>query len=500
MAGAPSDERTRVLVVGAGPAGLAAAARLVERGGARLRVRLAALGHHLGGKAASWRDSEGRYIDHGQHVVIGWYRELLALLERAGVDTRARLSWNGGETHLYEPRDQRVHTLHLRRNPIAMLAAALGYSGLTGAEKANVASFVTRNAGLFLGLQELEQFDDVCFTTLCLANGLRPSIVKTSIFLASRTAQLNWPGEISAYSMLKATREMGRDYKSARYAFVDGGMSERFWQPVLEYFARLGGEFEMMKKLTAIHVDHGRAVGVSFGEPDSGGHDQHSRHRSAFAGAIPIKPGTERVDRDFDYLITTLPATAFQELNPGDTAFWSIPAFAGVRNLRGVRPLALQIWHRAALTRRYPGALGGLDGPLPYLVDNKHLARDYREDPRYGAVLHFVGQETGFEHWSDERLLAQCLRNLRHVPGAEQLDREGVLHWQVVRHHSPDQLYFYTEPGINRFRPHARTPLANLFLAGDWVRSELDFPCMETAVRTGLSAADKVLGAVAAAA
>ena len=35
-----------------------------------------------------------------------------------------------------------------------------------------------------------------------------------------------------------------------------------------------------------------------------------------------------------------------------------------------------------------------------------------------------------------------------------------------------------------------------LWLAGDWVRSELDFPCMETAVRTGLAAADAVLKAL----
>ncbi len=491
--------RLRVLVVGTGPAGLAAAARLVERGRERVRVRLVALGHHLGGKAASWRDGEGRIIEHGQHVVIGWYRELIGLLTRAGVDAQARLNWNHGETHLYEPRDQRVHTLRLRRNPLATLGSALGYSGLSAREKANVAAFVAGNAALFLGLQALESLDDICFTAFCLANGLAPSIVQTSIFRASRTAQLNWPGEISAYSMLKATRVMGRDYRSARYAFPDGGMSERFWEPVLAHFKDLGGEIEFMKKLTAIHLDHGRAVAVSFGEPDSAGHHAASPHRSAFPGPIPLKPGSERLDRDFDYLITTLPATAFQELNRGDAGFWATPGFADIRRLRGVKPLGLQLWHRAALTRRYPGALGGLDGPLPYLVDNKHLMREYRYDPRYGAVLHFVGQETGYEDWSDEQHLATCLDNLRRVPGAEALDRDGVLHWQVVRHHSPDQLYFYTEPGIQRFRPHPRTAIPNLFLAGDWVRSELDFPCMETAVRTGQTAADKVLYALAAA-
>ena len=76
-----SDRRTRVLVVGGGPAGLAAAAHLLERAGsARCRVRLATLGHHFGGKADSWRDSQGRLIDHGLHVILGWYTEMKGLL------------------------------------------------------------------------------------------------------------------------------------------------------------------------------------------------------------------------------------------------------------------------------------------------------------------------------------------------------------------------------------------------------------------------------------
>ncbi len=487
-------------MVGAGPAGLAAAARLLERGGReRFRVRLALMGHHFGGKADSWRDREGRLIDHGQHVILGWYREMRGLLGRAGIDVDARLVQNHGHTYIYEPRDDRVHDFALKRNSFQVLYSTMTYSGLSAAEKRNIAGFVFSNLSLFLGMQDIEQFDDICFTAWCMANGLAPSIIETSAFRMSRTGQLNWPGEISAYSLLKTMRAVARDYRMARYHFCDGGMSERFWKPLADYIRDLGGEIEMMSKLTALRVEGGRVVAAEFAEPDSAGHDlpEHPPGRSRYEGAVPTKPDTMRVDRDFDYVVPAIPVTAFQELSPGDRSFWSIDDMVGIRKLRGVAPFALQIWHREHLTKRYESVIAGLDGPLGFVLDNKHIIREYRNDPRYGAVLYFVGQEAGYEHWSDEDHLTQCLSNISRLPGFERIDRKGILHYRVIRHRSPDKAYFYTEPGVQRFRPAAETSIPNLMLAGDWVRNKVDFPCMESAVVSGLAAADAVLRSAA---
>ncbi|HJZ85342.1 MAG TPA: hydroxysqualene dehydroxylase HpnE [Polyangia bacterium] len=71
-----------VVVVGGGFAGTACACALADRG---LRVTLLERREALGGRAWSFPDPEfGAELDNGQHLVIGAYRQTLALLERLG--------------------------------------------------------------------------------------------------------------------------------------------------------------------------------------------------------------------------------------------------------------------------------------------------------------------------------------------------------------------------------------------------------------------------------
>jgi len=79
------------------------------------------------------------------------------------------------------------------------------------------------------------------------------------------------------------------------------------------------------------------------------------------------------------------------------------------------------------------------------------------------------------------------------VKGYEGLDPDGVLHYRVLRHSGPHARYWNAEPGSLRHKPRSKTPLKGLYLAGDWIRGEMGFPCMETAVRSGREAAGHVL-------
>ena len=72
----------RVAVVGAGWSGLSAAVRLADAG---WRVTLFEMAARAGGRARSV-DAGGAVWDNGQHILIGAYRETLALMRRVGVD------------------------------------------------------------------------------------------------------------------------------------------------------------------------------------------------------------------------------------------------------------------------------------------------------------------------------------------------------------------------------------------------------------------------------
>jgi squalene-associated FAD-dependent desaturase len=72
----------RIAVIGGGWAGIAAAVELTA-GGAR--TTLFEAGRVLGGRARSI-DLDGRVLDNGQHILLGAYRETLALMRRVGTD------------------------------------------------------------------------------------------------------------------------------------------------------------------------------------------------------------------------------------------------------------------------------------------------------------------------------------------------------------------------------------------------------------------------------
>jgi len=90
---------------------------------------------------------------------------------------------------------------------------------------------------------------------------------------------------------------------------------------------------------------------------------------------------------------------------------------------------------------------------------------------------------------SRQEIIDLCLRELHQVLPATrdaQLVKATVIK-EVAATFSP-------EPGSDQWRPVARTPFHNFFLAGDWTRT--GWPAtMEGAVRSGYLAAEAILEA-----
>ncbi len=477
----------KVIVVGAGPAGLAAAEALLHKGRGRVAVTLLCLEPYLGGSAASWTTADGRVVEQGQHIMAGFYKEMSALLERAGVPKESNTVSNRGHMRVWEDRDQQTHELHFGASAVGALFDGLRYSGLSFREKLGFGSFMARSIAR-VGLGVPEEWDNLCLTAWALEHGLPASLAATNLFRASREAQFNWPGEISAYSVMQSLRELARDYSSSEVRFPAGSMSDIWWEPVARRIEALGGRILRRQRLLKLEHDGQRLTGLVFDELDPL-QDSQGFLEPPFA----ILPGSRRAWRDFDAAVVAIPVGAMQRVLKYDPVLRQMPGLDGIPRLTTVAPMGLHVWHRAEVTKGPRTLLCGLLPPMAVALDNKPFNPAYRDNPRYGSVLHFVGQETGFEDWSDEALLHRALRGIRRVDGYQDMDVQGVLAYRLVRDRAPHRRYWLSEPGSLRHKPQPRTPLDGLWLAGDWVRSKADFPCMETAVRSGRHAARLVL-------
>jgi len=134
-----------VVVVGAGCAGLSAATALAESGA---RVTVVEARPICGGRTFATRDRvSGDWVDNGQHVLFGCYRDTFAYLARNGAARRVRV-----QASLTVPMiDQHGRTSELRcpalPSPLQLAAGVLAWNGLPWRERVAVARLGPALAG-----------------------------------------------------------------------------------------------------------------------------------------------------------------------------------------------------------------------------------------------------------------------------------------------------------------------------------------------------------------
>jgi uncharacterized protein with NAD-binding domain and iron-sulfur cluster len=474
----------RVLVLGAGPAGLSAAARLLERGQGEVQVHVVHLQDVVGGKAASWRAADGLPVEHGWHMLVGFYDNLFALMARAGIDRESALASMAGDSHCYEPSDGKVHTLNSGGGKLAVAARFSVYDGLPRADRFNFARVMTQAFAIATSGENLARHDDVCFDTWAVELGLRRHVTRYAIFRFLRLAYFNFPEQISAYHVLSTLKHMSTS-EHAELFVCRAGTTETLWNPIAAYVQRLGARFEPSVAITDWIYDGDRIVGVRAAQALPTG------PLAPRVEGPPIVSGTERTLDGFDYVLSTLPVPAITAMNAQDERMWRSPFFKRLTNLRSGTTMSLTLVTARPVQTSYRGPLHGFPSPFNFVVDMKPYWEHFAYDPRVGSVLVFGGQESGFEGWSDAEVLAFTLESYAPVLG--DIAALGILRTELHRNRQPWERLFISEPGVEQFRPDARTPFRNLFLAGDWVRNRISIITMEGAVTSGIEAADLLL-------
>ncbi len=431
----------RVVVIGAGLAGLAAATALAERG---FRVAVLESRGRLGGRAGSFTDAaSGQVIDACQHVSMGCCTNFAHFCRYAGFasffQTQPRL-------YFMTP-DRRVSPFAADRLPAPFhLARAF-------LQAHYLSLFEKLRAAWGLGCLRFASADsDPPFLDWLRRHGQTPRIIDRF-----------W-GVVLTSALNESPDRIGLRY--ARKVFVDGFLNhpcgfevelptvplDRLYGRELQNrLEQLGVEVFLNRAVRAIHIRDGRVQSL----------DQRDGARI-----------------DADWYVAAVPFGRLLDLLPPEV-IEAFPAFAGLRRLETSPITSVHLWYDRPITA------------LPHVVLVDCVGQWLFNRGEIAAGEHYVQVVVsaarpfrGLGHEEVRRRITDELARLFPPAAAATLLRS-----RVVTEHAAT---FSAVPGVDQWRPVQASPLPNLLLAGDWTAT--GWPAtMEGAVRSGYLAAEALL-------
>jgi len=446
----------KVVVVGGGFAGLAAAIALQER---RHQVVLLERRGVLGGRATSSRDTvTGEDVDNGTHLMIGAYARTLALARRAGAED---LLLEQDDLLLEWIDEQGVSALDCPplAAPLHLLAGLIGLRvplrvKLQALRMGLAVRFGRRPEGLTLA-----QYFERC--------GQGPE-ARRLLWDPLALAILNEPPERAAAVLFHRVYQEAflRDNRNSRLVFLRCGWSG-FAERLAGYFQGRGGVIERRARAESLMVEEGRASGVRLARGPVA--------RELIAAGRPAEPGCERADA----VVCALPPRALAALVP--EGLRGRPPFDSLSRFEGSPIVSVEIWLDRVVVDRVMLGLRGCE--VEWLFDKGRLYG--REGaPQHLAFIVSAAYRSALK--TNAELVAAAEQALRRFFPA--MSTATIVRSLVLRDPSAT---FASTPALEALRPGPRTPIAGLFLAGDWTDTGLP-ATIEGAVRSGERAADAV--------
>lgn len=442
--------RKRVVVAGAGLAGLAAAWRLGGRG---LDIFILDRRSEPGGRASSFSEpATGRIVDCGQHVVLGACDRFLKILGEWGL--RDAIAWRDNYT-IYGERAGRARIVNFGRSPrlplkLQFLPSLAGFSLLTVGERLGaVALFIKISR---LREADLSALENITFEEWLISQKTPERCIRVLVEPVIVGALNGTAREVSARAALWVLRTGFLDAAShSRLGVPRGPLADFYQKPVLERFVKNGAEFALKSELTKVNIQNGRVVSV-----EAGGRTEPC---DALVLAVNFD-GAERIAGLRGIAeVSALAAVPHAPILSGHF-FFHENVFVASGEIALTGRTAQWIFDRAAAS--------GRSSDRGHLVTIVSAAREIASLPR--AEI-------------ERRLLADIRAAVPSARGAEPSGIFVTTVWNAT---------ILSAPGVERRRPAARTSVGGLFLASDACAT--GWPStMEGAVRAGETAAAAVL-------
>lgn len=454
----PTTSGQRVVIIGGGLAGLAAASALASRG---MKVTVLESRPRLGGRASSIVDRDtGETIDNCQHVAMGCCTNFRHFCEATSC---ADLFEIQKELHFVGPPGQ----AKIVRFAASLLPAPL-----------HLASSFMRMP--WFSLSEKRQ---IAFGLRALAKDNRQSDCSFQAWLDGQRQPENVQCRFWHLVLVSALSEsLDRiSFRHARKVFVDGFLSNRHGWEVSIPTVPLDDVYEsrIAATLRGQGVDIRVKVGVRRLLADDGRLSE-----------VELRDGTRLIGDEF---VLAVPQNLVSAILPEDLA--EHPIVESLDRLETAPIASVHLWYDQPLTE-LPHATF-VDRLSQWMFNRTALSRGPQDTPCCaegespvdgGCQLQVViSAAHDLSTMTEQEVVAKVDLELREVwPDSGNV---RLLKGRMITEH---RAVFSPLPGVDEIRPVQQSPISNLQFAGDWTRT--GWPAtMEGAVRSGYLAAENVL-------
>ncbi|MBI3744322.1 MAG: FAD-dependent oxidoreductase [Chloroflexi bacterium] len=464
---AGANATKRVLVIGGGLAGITTAIDLADRG---CQVTLLERRPYLGGRTYSFVDKEsGEEVDNGQHIYMKCCTAYIGLLEKLGVASRTSVQ-----------RRMRVPVMDAKRRlsrlassplpaPLHLLPSFATYRHLTWRDKRAAAKAIL--AMRKLSFDQRRALDDVTFADWLKRYGQSDATIARFWDLIV-IPTLNDPSKrVSASQAIMVFQEgFFRDAHGADVGISKVGLSTLLMKEAQQYIESRGGTVMLGKSLERLE---GSLEGID---------------RARLYSEPPIVA---------DAYVLAVPPRLLRKLLPDGLAKHEF--FERGSRLAMSPIVNLHLWFDRRVAD-FGDFIALLDNEAQYVFDKTpfilpfgsaqgRLSAQDERHPNGGQRLCLsLSAAHKYIDMTNEELVPLMVGELAKafpaVKGAT-LTRSIVVRERYAT--------FSPRPGSGKYRLPSRTPVPNLYLAGEW--TDTDWPStMESAVRSGHNAARALLG------
>jgi zeta-carotene desaturase len=436
-------QQPSVGIVGGGLAGLAAGCALADAG---LRVTVFERRPYVGGRASSYEHpGTGEVVDNCQHVLLGCCTNLIDFYRRLGVSDKIR--WFDELTFI-EPggRASRMAPSFLP-SPMHNIPAFLGAKMLDARDKLAIAKAMGKiSRGLpedsgedFLSwLKRNQQTERAIerFWKTVLVSALNEDLDRVSVHYAAQVFRESFMKSAEAGKMGLPSVPL-----SDLYGFAT------------EYIRARGGQVLLRSSVTAIGPKQSN-VGVLAGSGE----------------------------QQFDFVVLAAPFQTAASLLPSDAV--AEPLKQQLAHFESSPITGIHLWFDREITPLPHAVL--LDRTIQWMF-HKSKFHDKRESDHQGSYVEVVvSASKSLVQKSREEILELATRELAEFFPA--VKEANVVKAAVIK-----EVYatYSIVPGLDQYRPAAKTGWPRIFLAGDWTAT--GWPAtMEGAVRSGYLAAEAI--------